>query len=271
MRSVTFGQYICGNSFMHKATPNTKLIVTFIYIFILFFLNNILPYVFTFFVVMLLYRICKIPFKMAVKNIKSIAILLIFTSLINLFFSSKGEVLFEFLFLRITKESLFITVLILVRLFLLMIGVSILTYTTLPLDLARSLGNLFLPLKRFKFPVEEVSIMLSISIRFVPLLISEIEKITIAQKSRGADIKGKGIKKKMRFIVSILVPLLISSFKRADELAVAMESRCYLIGAKRTRYITFKFGRNDLYLIFGAVFLFISMFIFNSFNFWRNF
>ena len=113
--------------------------------------------------------------------------------------------------------------------------------------------------------------MLSISIRFVPLLISEIEKITIAQKSRGADVKGGGIKKKIRFVVSILVPLLVSSFKRADELAVAMESRCYSIGAKRTRYITFKFGKSDLYLIFGAVFLFLFMFIFNSFNFWRKF
>lgn len=271
MKSVTFGQYICGDSFMHKAMPNTKLIVTFLYIFILFLLNNIVPYVFGFFVIMFLYRICKIPFKMAIKNVKSIALLLVFTSLINLFFSNKGEVLFKFLFLKITKDSLFLTVLVIVRLFLLMIGVSILTYTTLPLDLARSLGNLFLPFKKFKFPVEEVSIMLSISIRFVPILISEIQKITIAQKSRGADIKGSGVKKKIRFIISILVPLLVSSFKRADELAVAIESRCYSIGAKRTRYITFKFGKNDLYLIFGSVFLFSFMFVFNSFNFWRSF
>ena len=267
MKNITFGQYIFGDSFLHRANPKTKLFITFFYIFIIFFFNRISVYIFGIITVMALYKVCSIPLKFAINNFRSVFFLLVVTSIINLFFGKKGEVIFKFLFMTITKESLMFTILILLRLFLLMVGVSILSYTTLPLDIARSLGDLFLPLKRFNFPVGEISTMLSISIKFVPVLVSEAEKIKIAQRSRGADTAGKSLKKKIKFIVSILVPLLISSFKRADELAVAMESRCYCVGKERTRYITFSFGKNDLILLFTSSIFFICLFVINSFSF----
>ena len=215
-------------------------------------------------VILLLYKICKIPIKLFLNNIKSISFILFFTSIINLFFNNSGEVLFEFYVFKITKEAIFLSFLVVFRIFLLIAGVSILTYTTLALDLARSVGDLFLPLKRFKFPAGEISMMLSIAIRFVPLLVSETQKIIVAQRARGADIYEKNLKKKIMFIVSILVPLLVSAFKRADELAVAMESRCYAIGAKRTRYVVFKFNRCDFLLFVCGTIFFIFLFIINA-------
>lgn len=267
LKSLTLGQYITGNSFLHKATPKSKFVITFAYIFILFFFSKILTFVFAFFVVLVLYKICKIPIKLAFNNFKSLMFVMVFTSIINLFFGRKGEVIFKFLVFEITKESLNLTILIVVRIFLLVSGVAILTYTTLPLDLARCFSDFFKPLKRFKFPVEEISTMLSISIRFVPLLVDETQKIMFAQKSRGVDVLGKGIKNKIKFIISILVPLLVSSFKRADDLAVAMESRCYKIGAERTRYITFKLNNCDYLLIFSSLVFFVCLFLVNYFSY----
>lgn len=261
LKNITIGQYIVGNSFLHKATPKSKLLVIFSFTFILFFFNKILTYLFGFFVVLLVYKSCKIPLKVALNNLKSLAVILSITSIFNLFFGKDGEVIFKFYFLEVTKNSLHITILIIVRMFLLIVGMAILTYTTLALDLARSFGDLFLPLKRFNFPVGEISTMLSIAIRFVPLLVSETEKIIMAQKSRGASQNSKSLKKKINFVISILVPLLVSSFKRAEELAVAMESRCYEIGAKRTRYIEIKANKNDFILIFSAVVFFFSLFL----------
>ncbi len=267
LKNLTLGQYIKGNSFLHKATPKSKLVVTFAYIFILFFFSKISTFVFGFLVVVVLYKVCKIPLKLAFNNFKTIMFIMIFTSIINLFFGRKGEVLFKFLVFEITKESLNLTILVIVRIFLLMSGVAILTYTTLPLDLARCISDFFKPLKKFKFPVEEISTMLSISIRFVPLLVDETQKIIFAQKSRGVNISGKGIKNKIKFIISILVPLLVSSFKRADDLAVAMESRCYKIGAERTRYITFKINGCDYILIFSFFVFFVCLFLVNFFSY----
>ena len=266
LKNITIGQYIIGNSFLHKATPKSKLLVIFAFTFILFFFDKILTYLFGFFVVMIVYKFCKIPIKVALNNLKSLAIIMSITSAFNLFFGKDGELLFKFYFLEITKGSLHITILIVVRMFLLIVGMAILTYTTLCLDLARSIGDLFLPLKRFKFPVGEISTMLSIAIRFVPLLVSETQKIIMAQKSRGAEQNSKSLKKKINFVISILVPLLVSSFKRAEELAVAMESRCYEIGAKRTRYIIIKANKNDFILIFSAVIFFLSLFFVEKFS-----
>lgn len=260
MRNITIGQYIVGNSFLHNAIPKTKLFIAFLYVFILFFFSRISTYIFGFIVMFLLYKKCKIPFFVALKNFRSVAFIITFTSILNLFFGKDGQVIFRFLFLKITDQSLYLTIFVVLRIFLLMFGMAILTYTTLPLDLARSLGDLFLPLKRFKFPAGEISTMLSISIRFIPLLVSETEKIMQAQKARGADSGKNSLKKKVKLVVSILVPLLVSSFKRADDLAVAMESRCYCIGNKRTRYITFKFNRNDVFLIIYSFIFFAILF-----------
>ena len=261
IKNITIGQYLAGNSILHKVTPKTKFFLTFLYIFLLFFFKKIMTYFFAFFVIIALYKVCKIPIKVAFNNLKSIAFILLFTSILNLCFGKEGEVVFSFLFLKITKNSLITIVSVVFRIFCLIVGVAILTYTTLPLDLARSIGDFFKPLKKFNFPAEEVSMMLSISIRFVPLLISEMQKIMFAQKSRGADVESGNVFKKIRYVISILVPLLVSSFKRAEDLSVAMESRCYKIGGNRTRYITFKFSRFDAKLLVMTFIFVVCLFI----------
>ncbi len=267
LKNITIGQYINGESLLHKATPKSKIIMTFIYIFVIFFFNKISTYVFGLFIILFLYKICKIPLRLVFNNFKSIFFILLFTSIINLFFNRSGEVILKFWIFKMTKESIFLTFLVIFRIFLLIAGVSILTYTTLPLDLARSVGDFFLPLKKFKFPVGEISTMLSIAIRFVPLLLSETQKIIIAQRARGADVYDRKLKKKIKFMIAILIPLLVSSFKRADELAIAMESRCYSIGAARTRYVVFKFNRCDfLLVVFGFIF-FVFLFVVNHISF----
>ncbi len=183
LENITIGQYIVGNSFLHKANPKSKLIAVFMYIFILFFFKKISTCLFGFGVIIGLYKICKIPIKFIFFNFKSVGFILVFTSIFNLFLNKEGEVIFSFYFLKITKYSVRITILIIVRIFLLVSGVSLLTYTTLPLDLARTIGDLFLPLKKLNFPVEEISTMVSIAIRFVPIFVSETQKIIFAQKS----------------------------------------------------------------------------------------
>ncbi len=266
VKSITLGRYFVGNSFLHRANPKIKILVTFIYVFVLFFINKICSYVFGFFVIAVLYKICKIPLKMAFDNIKSMAFILIFTGFINLFFGGNGEIIFKLWVFKITKVAVITTVFVAFRMFLLIVGMGLLTYTTLPLDLAKAIGDAFTPLKKFHFPAGEISTMISISIRFIPLLMLETEKIIFAQKSRGVDVSGKSIRKKVKFIISILVPLLVSSFKRADELAVAMESRCYRIGFSRTRYIVFKLGVKDLILFVCAIIFFVSLFVIGAFS-----
>lgn len=266
LNNITLGQYFVGDSFFHKATPKTKIIITLIYVIILFFIGKICSHIFGLIIMLFIYKFCKIPLNMFFNNLKAISIILIFTSFINLFLMNEGNVLFKFLIFKITDRSLNLTFLVIFRLFLLIGGMSLLTYTTLPLDLARCVGDMFGPLKRFKFPSEEISTMLSISIRFVPLLVSETQKIIFAQKSRGADVEGVGFRKKVKFMVSIVIPLIVSSFKRADELAIAMESRCYRVGKKRTRYIVFKFSYFDFFLIISAFIFFVSLFLVASFS-----
>lgn len=266
VKNITLGRYFVGNSFLHRSNPKVKILVTFAYVFVLFFVNKICSYIFAFFVIATIYKICKIPLKMAFDNIRSMAFILIFTGFINLLFGGDGEVIFKLWLFKITKTALITTVFVVLRMFLLIVGMGLLTYTTLPLDLAKAIGDAFTPLKRFHFPAGEVSTMISISIRFIPLLMLETEKIIFAQKSRGVDVSSKSIRKKVKFIVSILVPLLVSSFKRADELAVAMESRCYRIGFPRTRYIVFKLGVNDLFLFVCSVIFFVSLFVVGAFS-----
>ena len=251
IKDITLGQYFAGNSILHKIDPRTKILTTVVYIFFLFFIDNFFCYVINFFVIFFLYSQCKISLKMMFNNIKPILPILIFTSIINLFTLRDGNIIFSFLFFSITDRSLLFIFMIFCRIVLLIFSSSLLTYTTLPIDLTYGIEKILKPLSKIKFPVDEISMMISIAIRFIPTLISETEKIILAQKSRGVDMESGNIIKKVKCMIPILIPLFISAFRRADELAMAMESRCYRVGQKRTRYKQLKFCYLDLVFLFG--------------------
>lgn len=248
---ITIGQYFAGNSILHKIDPRTKILATVVYIFILFVIDNFFCYLINFFVIFFLYSRCKISLKMMLNNIKPILPILIFTSIINLFTLRDGEVIFNFWVLSVTDKSLLFILMIFCRIVLLIFSSSLLTYTTLPIDLTYGIEKILKPLSKIKFPVDEISMMISIAIRFVPTLISETEKIISAQKSRGADMESGSIIKKVKCMIPILIPLFVSAFRRADELAMAMESRCYRVGEKRTRYKQLQFCYLDLVFLCG--------------------
>lgn len=262
---ITLGQYFAGNSILHKIDPRTKILATIVYIFILFLIDNFFCYVINFSLIFFLYSRCKISLKMMLNNIKPILPILVFTSIINLLTLRDGEIIFAFWFFSITDRSLLFIFMIFCRIVLLVFSSSLLTYTTLPVDLTYGMEKILKPLSKIKFPVDEISMMISIAIRFVPTLISETEKIILAQKSRGVDMESGNIIKKVKCMVPILIPLFVSAFRRADELAMAMESRCYQVGKKRTRYKQLKFGCFDLIFLLGFCVVIVALVLTNLF------
>lgn len=266
IRDITLGQYFAGNSILHKIDPRTKILSTIVYILVLFLFDNFLCYIINFFVIFALYNRCGISFKMMLNNIKPVLPILIFTSIINLFTIKDGNVIFDFWIFSITDRSIVFILMIFLRIILLIFSSSLLTYTTLPIDLTYGLERILKPLSKIKFPVDEISMMISIAIRFVPTLVSETEKIILAQKSRGVDMESGNIVKKVKCMIPILIPLFISAFRRADELAMAMESRCYRVGESRTRYKKLQFCYLDLVFVGGfvavvAILMLVNMFL----------
>lgn len=189
--------------------------------------------------------ISKIPFKVMLKSVKPIIPLILFTAALNLFFMTGEKPLFEYWVIRIYPEGVKTTVFMVIRVVFLILGSSLLTYTTSPVALTDALERLLSPLKAIKFPVHELSMMMTIALRFIPTLVEETDKIMSAQKARGADMETGGLLKRAKALVPIMIPLFISAFKRAEELALAMECRCYRGGEGRTRLRQLKAGRND--------------------------
>lgn len=247
IKNFTLGQYIPGNSFLHKVNPKVKLIFSFLYVFLLFFVNSFVSFGFCIILVLLTYVACKFPARLLFSNLKVILIFMVIAVVFNLFFVKTGDVVFKFSFLKVTTHAISLTVTIILRIFLLLSGSSLLTYTTLPLDLTLAMEELLKPLAKFRLPVNEIAIMLSIALRFVPLLINEAETIMAAQKSRGMSLfNQRGLVKKARAFSAFIVPLLVLAFKNANELAVAMEARCFQVGRPRTRYKSLQFKTFDL-------------------------
>lgn len=256
LRDITIGQYFPGDSIIHRLDPRFKIVITLIYIIMLFsgegFICLGIGAVFTLAAIAL----SKIPLKMFWKSVKPLLPFLIITALFNLFLVTSGDVIWKWKFIKITEDSINISVFMLVRIVLLIMGSSILTYTTSPITLTDAIERLLSPLKKLKFPVHELAMMMSIALRFIPTLIEETDKIISAQKARGAEIDTGSFGTRAKNLISILVPLFISSFRRADELATAMECRCYHGGEGRTRLRQLKSAPRDyIALIITVVFL----------------
>jgi len=234
LKDITIGQFFPGESFVHKMDPRMKIIATLLYIVTLFLAKHPLSLSVGILLLILLYRVAKIPLKLITKSLKPVLPVIIFTSILNVFFM-KGEVLLKIGFLEITREGLLLAVLMSLRILCLIAGSSLLTYTTSPIALTDAIERLMAPLKKLKVPVHELSMMMTIALRFIPTLIEETDKIMNAQKARGADMESGGFLQRAKALVPILVPLFVSSFRRADELAMAMECRCYRGGEGRTR------------------------------------
>lgn len=233
-KNVTLGQYFPGDTVLHRLDPRAKLIFVFIFIVALFTALNWYSFALIFVLTVSCILLSKIKMKTLLSGMKPILIIILLTAFLNLFYTP-GEPLFDFWIFHISKEGLKKSILMSGRIILLISGTLLLTYTTSPIALTDGLEYLLNPLKKIKVPIHEMSMMMSMALRFIPTLIEEMDKIISAQKARGADFDTGGLIKKAKALLPILVPLFVSAFRRADELAIAMESRCYHGGEGRTR------------------------------------
>ena len=250
LRDITLGQYYPGDSVLHRADPRTSILLSVIFIVTVFFARSAPAYAFILLLSVTLVAISKIPLKTVLRGIRPLLIIMLITAILNVFWHSGEVLLFSFWKISVYMEGVLAAVYMLVRIFALIVGTSvILSYTTSPLALADGLERLLSPLKLIKLPVHEFSMMMTIAMRFIPTLIDETDKITAAQKSRGADLSSGGLIKRAKALIPILIPLFISSFRRADELATAMECRCYRGGKGRTRMTEMHMKLLDLALL----------------------
>lgn len=253
IRDITIGQYYPADSILHRLDPRVKLSGTLIFIICLFLVKNLWGYLAAALCLGAVIRLSKVPFRHIVKGLKAIIFLLLFTVLFNLFLTS-GMPVFEWRFIRITQEGLYLAFSMAVRLTLLIIGSSLMTFTTTPNQLTDGLESLLRPLNKLHVPVHEVAMMMSIALRFIPILLEETDKIMKAQQARGADFETGGLIQRAKAMVPLLVPLFISAFRRAGDLAMAMEARCYRGGKGRTKMKPLRYGRRDAaaWLILGV-------------------
>ena len=246
LRDITIGQHFPGNSLVHRFDPRLKLVLTVAYIVLLFAASNPLGLTLSILFLGVMYKVAKIPVKMIGKSLKPILPIVLFTAVLNLFFvSGEGDPLVHFWFLTIYAEGVRYAVLMAVRVMALIAGTSLLTYTTSPIVLTDAIEQLLKPLGKLHFPVHELAMMMSIALRFIPTLIEETDKIMNAQKARGAQLDTGKMTDRVKALVPVLIPLFISAFRRADELAMAMECRCYRGGDGRTRLKVLRCEKQD--------------------------
>ena len=246
LRDITIGQHFPGNSLVHRFDPRLKLVLTVAYIVLLFAASNPLGLALSILFLGVMYKVAKIPVKMISKSLKPILPIVLFTAVLNLFFvSGEGDPLVHFWFLTIYAEGVRYAVLMAVRVMALIAGTSLLTYTTSPIVLTDAIEQLLKPLGKLHFPVHELAMMMSIALRFIPTLIEETDKIMNAQKARGAQLDTGKMTDRVKALVPVLIPLFISAFRRADELAMAMECRCYRGGTGRTRLKVLRCEKQD--------------------------
>ena len=227
LKDITLGQYFPGNSLLHRLDPRTKILAVVLYIVALFLAKHFFTYAIMFCVLALSIALSHVPLKSLFRGMKPVVFILIFTAVLNLFYTPGEHVLFHFWILTVTMEGVVNAFFMVIRILMLIAGTFLLTYTTSPITLTDGLERLLRPLKKVGFPVHELSMIMSIALRFIPTLIQETDKIISAQKARGADFDTGGLVQKAKALIPILIPLFISSFRRAEELAVAMECRCY--------------------------------------------
>ena len=245
LKDITLGQYFPGNSFVHKLDPRTKLLFLVIYIIALFTAGNWISYGVIFLFLAVSVAISEIPLKSIVRGMKPLVVILVFTGILNVFFTTGEHVLISYLGVTVYLEGVIRAFFMVFRIFMLITGTFLLTYTTSPISLTDGLESLLGPLKKIRVPVHELSMMMCIALRFIPTLIEETDKIMSAQKARGADFETGKLMERVKALIPILVPLFISAFRRADELATAMECRCYQGGEGRTKMKLLRYTRWD--------------------------
>lgn len=244
LRDITIGQYYPADSVIHKLDPRVKLFATLLFVISLFTFQNLAGFAVATAFLILFIKLSKVPFLYMVKGLRAIVIILTITALFNLFLTP-GEILVEFWIFSVTKEGLLSAVKMTVRLIYLILGTSVVTLTTTPNALTDGLEKALRPLNAIKIPVHEIAMMMSIALRFIPILVEETDKIRKAQIARGADFESGNLIKKAKNMVPLLVPLFVSAFRRANDLAMAMEARCYHGGSGRTKMKPLKYQRRD--------------------------
>lgn len=259
LRDITIGQYYPADSVIHKLDPRVKLLAAVLYVISLFTFRSIWGFAVITAALLGMIALSRVPFRFMVKGLKAIVIILIITAVFNLFLTP-GEVLVQFWKLKITKEGLKSAVFMAVRLVYLILGTSTLTLTTTPNQLTDGMEKALAPLNRIHVPVHEIAMMMSIALRFIPILIEETDKIMKAQIARGADFESGNLIKKAKAMVPLLVPLFISAFRRANDLAMAMEARCYNGGSGRTKMKPLRYKKAD-YAAYGITFLYLAVVI----------
>lgn len=245
IRDITIGQYLPGKSFLHKMDPRIKIVWTFSFVIVIFLCKNFWSLglmVFSAFGMLLLSRV---PMRMMWKSLKPLVPILLFTGVLNLFYSKAGTVLWSWKFLTLTDRGVYTGAFMMIRILSLVSVSALLTYTTTPTALTDGIERLLSPLKLFKVPVQSLAMMMTLALRFIPTLIEEIDRIMSAQKARGADLETGGFLKRAKALLPILIPLFVSAFRRAYDLAFAMECRCYQGGNGRTRMKQMKLGVRD--------------------------
>ena len=257
LRDITLGQYYQTDSVIHRLDPRVKLVTTLCYIISLFIVDSAVGYVIAGLFLVLIIKLSKVPVKFMVRGMKSIVFLLIMAVVFNLFLTP-GEAVVSIWKLHITKEGIALASMMAVRLVFLIMGSSVMTLTTTPNNLTDGLESLMKPLRVIKVPVHEIAMMMSIALRFIPILLEEMDKIMKAQIARGADFESGNLIKKAKSMVPLLVPLFISAFRRANDLATAMEARCYRGGDHRTKMKPLIYKKRDV-LAYGTVFVYLAL------------
>ena len=251
IKDITIGQYLPGESYVHRADPRVKIVLTFAYMILAIIISSYIGLILFALFTTLIIVLAEIPFRYIFKGLKPVIIIVLFTAVINLF-AIKGTPIFEFGFIHITYEGISMTVKMMLRLTLLIVSASILTLTTTPILLTDGMEKLMGPLRKIKVPVHEIAMMMTIALRFIPTLLEETDKIMKAQAARGADFDTGNIIQRAKSFVPVLVPLFVSAFRRADDLAVAMEARCYRGSMGRTKMKQLKIGALDIKIIIAS-------------------
>ena len=264
MEKMIFGRYIPGDSFVHRLDPRAKLIFVFLFIAVVFLANNILTYGIILLFTLAVVLVAKIRLYFLVNGLKPVLFLVVFTFLLHIFFTKEGDLLWKWQFISIYEEGLRQGIFISIRFIVLVFMTTILTLTTSPISITDGMEIILNPFKRFKLPVHELALMMSISLRFIPTLMDETDRILKAQLARGSDIGSGPIKDRVKAVVPLLIPLFVSAFKRAEDLAVAMEVRGYKGGEGRTRYRQLKWDWRDSMIMIVLLLLTIALWLYRT-------
>ncbi len=274
LNDVTFGQYYPAKSFVHNMDPRMKLLLVIAYIVAIFIANNFFGLLLVTFVLLFFILLARVPFGRVLRSIKMILFLIVFTAVLNLLFYTGGEndiVLAKWWIITISWQSIINTVFLAMRLLLLVLGTALLTLTTTPVALTDGIESLLKPLKYIKVPVHELALVMSIALRFIPTLMEETNRIVAAQKARGANFETGGIFRRAKAMIPVLIPLLVSAFRRAEDLGDAMDARCYSGAKGRTKYKKLTFTWRDLlgFLFFAALItgiVFLNIYLLGRFD-----